>query len=87
MQVGIVQFTTEVRVEVDPSSVELAEVPAQVDRMQRMSGGTNLEAPIHRVRSLARQASLSLQRTVWEFGWLLDWGLAYRRRKNSAGLS
>mmetsp|Transcript_36846 Transcript_36846/g.69322 ORF Transcript_36846/g.69322 Transcript_36846/m.69322 type:complete len:456 (-) Transcript_36846:566-1933(-) len=54
-KVGIVQFTTEVRVEVDPSSVELAEVPAQVDRMQRMSGGTNLEAPIHRAEQLMRE--------------------------------
>eukprot|EP00959_Pyramimonas_sp_CCMP1952_P303162 6343555-Pyramimonas_sp.AAC.1 len=48
-KVGMLQFTTEVRVEIAPTS-EAAEVVGQkVDGMTRMNGGTNLTAPILRV--------------------------------------
>eukprot|EP00240_Pyramimonas_obovata_P001958 CAMPEP_0118929340 /NCGR_PEP_ID=MMETSP1169-20130426/6369_1 /TAXON_ID=36882 /ORGANISM="Pyramimonas obovata, Strain CCMP722" /LENGTH=451 /DNA_ID=CAMNT_0006871511 /DNA_START=121 /DNA_END=1476 /DNA_ORIENTATION=- len=45
-KVGMLQFTTEVRVEIAPTSEAAEAVGQKVDGMTRMNGGTNLAAPI-----------------------------------------
>mmetsp|Transcript_3257 Transcript_3257/g.3652 ORF Transcript_3257/g.3652 Transcript_3257/m.3652 type:complete len:495 (+) Transcript_3257:168-1652(+) len=53
-KIGVLQFTTEVRVEVAPVDMEVKEMCMSVDRMPRMSGGTNLAAPIRQAETLLR---------------------------------
>ena len=48
-KVGMLQFTTEVRVEIAPTNEGAEAVGQKVDAMMRMNGGTNLAAPILRV--------------------------------------
>eukprot|EP00238_Polyblepharides_amylifera_P000133 CAMPEP_0196572212 /NCGR_PEP_ID=MMETSP1081-20130531/2294_1 /TAXON_ID=36882 /ORGANISM="Pyramimonas amylifera, Strain CCMP720" /LENGTH=436 /DNA_ID=CAMNT_0041889447 /DNA_START=140 /DNA_END=1450 /DNA_ORIENTATION=+ len=57
-KVGVLQFTTEVRVEVAPEHGRPSEeLHQRVDTFPRMSGGTNFSAPLRQVEELMRAAA------------------------------
>lgn len=83
-KVGMIQFTTEVRVEISPTAEDFEAVCLKVDSMARMNGGTNLAAPILRSEQLLQEHMTSGEHTGGNVVVLLSDGIVEPHQARTA---